>query len=110
MSRYNSVPNQITQQPWTVYILRCSDGSLYTGITTDIERRFVEHQQGSKQAKSLRGKTVESIVFTLEVSSRNEALKIEAYIKRLPKARKELLVAGDEAMEGMLFEGMTSEA
>ena len=79
-------------------MLRCNDGSLYTGITTDVQRRFIEHQSGSKQAKSLRGKSIVDIAFTLGVESKSEALRIEAYIKRLPKYKKELLISGDEVL------------
>jgi putative endonuclease len=76
-----------------VYILECGDKSLYTGITTDLERRFAEHQKGeashythSKQAKQM--------VYTEKHPDRSSALKREAEIKRWPRAKKLHLIAG----------------
>ncbi|MEX0323784.1 MAG: GIY-YIG nuclease family protein [Puniceicoccaceae bacterium] len=78
---------------WSVYIIRCADGSLYTGITTDVERRFEEHQsQGSKSAKYLRGRVPLKLVYSRVVGTRSEAAKEERRIKRLSKAEKEALV------------------
>jgi putative endonuclease len=66
---------------------------LYTGITTDVQRRFAEHQaQGNKTAKYLRGKNPLSLVFSLQIGNRSAASKIEHQIKQLPKSQKELLI------------------
>ncbi len=78
---------------WSLYILRCQDGSLYTGISTDIARRLEEHQQGStKGAKSLRGKGPLRLVFSEVMSNRSAALKVEYKVKQLSKSEKEALV------------------
>jgi len=76
---------------WFLYMVRCKGGHLYTGITTDVERRFAEHQSG-KGAKYLRGKVPLELVFQQQIGSRSEALKIEALIKKWPKADKEKII------------------
>jgi len=76
---------------WSIYMVRCRDGSLYTGIATDIERRFAEHQAGTG-AKYLRGRAPLKLVFKKRIGSRSLALKIERMIKRLPKDKKERVV------------------
>jgi putative endonuclease len=78
---------------WNLYILRCVDGTLYTGVATDVARRLAEHQaQGSKAAKYVRGRTPLELVYTREVGTRSEALKEEWRIKRLSRAQKEALL------------------
>ncbi len=76
---------------WFIYLIRCKGGALYTGITTDVNRRFVEHQSG-KGAKYLRGKAPLTLVFQQQIGSRSAALKAEASIKKLSKADKETIV------------------
>ena len=78
---------------WSVYVVRCSDGALYTGIATDVRRRIAEHgKRDGKGAKYLRGKGPLRLVFEQAVESKGLALKIESQIKKLPKARKEELI------------------
>lgn len=80
---------------WYVYMIRCFDNTLYTGITTDVSRRLNEHNaQGSKTAKYLRGKIPLRIVFQQKVKNKSAALKIEHKIKTLSKHEKELIAAG----------------
>lgn len=80
---------------WFLYVIRCKLGKLYTGITTDVDRRFAEHAgNGKKGAKSLRGKSPLILVMKKKVGSKGKALKLEAKIKKLPKIEKELLVEG----------------
>lgn len=76
---------------WYVYVLRCANGSLYTGIATNIRRRISEHQHG-KGAKYLRGKGPLRLVFKKAVGDKGLALRVESRIKKLPKLRKESLV------------------
>ena len=76
---------------WYVYMVRCRDGKLYTGIATDIERRIAEHRAG-KGAKYLRGRAPLKLVFRSRIGSRSLALKIEQAIKKLPKSRKETII------------------
>ena len=77
---------------WTVYIARCRDGSLYTGITTDPERRLEEHNSGCGAAYT-RSKTPIVMVYTEPAGNRSGAQQRERVIKRLTRAEKEALVA-----------------
>lgn len=77
-------------KPWFVYILRCSDGTLYTGATNDPARREKEHNK-SVGAKYTRGRNPSKIIFARECESRSAALKEESRIKRLTRKEKLLL-------------------
>ncbi len=77
---------------WFVYILKCSDQSLYTGITTDIERRVNEHNNSSKGAKYTRGRRPVELVHSEGFKSRSEALKREYQIKLLSAEQKLALI------------------
>lgn len=81
---------------WSIYIIRCGDGTLYTGVATDVARRLEEHSlQGPKAAKYLRGRLPLKIVYMRAVGTRSEAQKEEWRIKQLSRAQKEaLLVKG----------------
>jgi putative endonuclease len=76
--------------PWTVYLARCRDGTLYTGITTDPERRLAEHNSGAGAAYT-RSRLPIALVYQEEVVSRSCALRREYAIKRLTRAEKEAL-------------------
>jgi Predicted endonuclease containing a URI domain len=76
---------------WYVYIVRCSDGSLYTGITTDIDRRISEHNSG-KGARYTQWKSPVVLAYHENSANRSEALKREAEIKSWPRSRKLLLI------------------
>jgi len=78
---------------WTVYILRCADKSLYTGITNNISRRYSEHKSG-KGSKYVRSKKAVRIVHVENFRSRSKALKREAGIKRLTHREKLMLIRG----------------
>jgi len=78
--------------PYFVYLLECEDGSLYTGITTDVTRRFAEHQKGIG-SNFTRAKGAKRIVYTEEYPSRSTALTREAEIKKWPREKKLVLVA-----------------
>lgn len=78
---------------WYLYILRCRDGSLYTGITTDVERRFEAHQSG-KGAKYTRGRGPLELVYREECGDHSTALKRELEIKALPREKKQILIDG----------------
>jgi putative endonuclease len=77
---------------WYLYIIRCRDGSLYTGIATDVPRRLAMHRAG-KGAKYLRGRGPLSLVYQTGIGSRALALMTEGRVKALPKTKKEQLVA-----------------
>lgn len=77
---------------WQVYIVLCSDGSLYTGITTDIERRLGQHRKGTG-AKYFRGRSVSRLVFLEKGHDRSSASRREAEIKRFRPDDKRRLIA-----------------
>ena len=78
---------------WTVYILRCADGTLYTGITNDLSRRIAEHESG-QGAKYTKGRAPFQLVFEEVFQSRGLASKRENKIKALDRKTKLLLVSG----------------
>ena len=78
---------------WHLYLVRCRDGSLYTGITTNVARRFAEHQGNrGAGAKYLRGREPLVLVFQKKLGNRSLALGVESKVKKLSKARKEELI------------------
>jgi putative endonuclease len=74
---------------WFVYLLRCSDNSLYCGITTDLNRRIDEHNSSSKGAKYTRSRRPVILAYSASVENRSEASKLEAKIKKMTKKQKE---------------------
>jgi putative endonuclease len=78
-----------------VYVLRCVDGSLYTGWTIDLERRLRQHR-AARASKYTRSRLPVELVGTFEVRSRTEARRLEARIKALPRARKLRLLKGEK--------------
>ena len=76
---------------WYLYILRCKDDSLYTGITTDVEKRLEAHRAG-KGAKYTRGRGPLELVYKEECADHSDALKRELEIKRLPREEKLKLI------------------
>lgn len=86
---------------WYVYILRCRDGSLYTGVATDVERRIADHL-ANKGAKYLRGRGPLELVFKKQVGQKGRALRAERNVKRLPKHKKEALIKTGAGIEALL--------
>ena len=82
---------------WYLYLVRCRGGSLYTGIATNVKRRFAEHQApGGTGSKYLRGKGPLELVFQQEIGSKSLALRLENKIRHLSKTKKEELVRDGE--------------
>jgi predicted GIY-YIG superfamily endonuclease len=75
---------------WKLYILRCGDGSLYTGITTDVQARLVAHRTG-KGAKYTRGRGPLELIYSEDCGTHSDALKREIAIKAMTKEDKERL-------------------
>ena len=75
-----------------LYILHCSDDTLYTGITTDIQRRLEEHNSSAKGAKYTRSRRPVALVYTEKFEDRSSASKREYIIKRLSRAKKLALI------------------
>jgi putative endonuclease len=76
------------EQLWYVYIIKASDNSLYTGVTTDVERRFTEHFSTAKGARFFRGRTPVKVVYTETHPDRGSAQSRESAIKRLNRDKK----------------------
>jgi len=84
---------------WSIYIIRCGDRSLYTGISNNVPKRFAVHQSGGSQAaKYTRSRHPLQLVFTAEIGNRSQASRAEYYLKQLPKRTKERLVAGTTSL------------
>lgn len=84
---------------WQVYLIRMSNNALYCGISTDVNRRFRQHCNGTG-AKALKGKGPLTLEWHQSIgASRSEALKVEYRIKQLSKAKKEQLISGKIVME-----------
>lgn len=79
------------EQTWKLYILRCRDGSLYTGITIDVEKRLAAHRSG-KGAKYTRGRGPLELVYLEECGIHSDALRRELQIKRLSRTEKEEMI------------------
>ncbi len=98
----NKSPTSGTIHPmtWHLYLLECADGSLYTGITTDVAKRYRQHAAGTG-ARYTRSHPPLRLIASVPVGTRSQALKAEAAIKRLPKGKK------IEALQAMAFPSPT---
>lgn len=85
---------RMTQASWYLYMLRCDDGSVYTGITTDVERRFEEHRSGRRGARYLRARRPTELLYATVVGDRSAASVAEYAVKSLEKSQKEAVAAG----------------
>jgi len=89
---------------WHVYLIRCGDGTLYTGVATDVSRRLEQHRRGEgKGAKYLRGRGPLQLVLERTVGPRGVALSVESRIKRLRRSRKEELILRNEQIDELIF-------
>jgi putative endonuclease len=75
------------ESTWYLYILRCGDGTLYTGITTDVEKRLEQHRSG-KGAKYTRGRAPLELIYREECGTHSQALKREYAVKSLSREQK----------------------
>jgi len=82
-----------TNTPWYVYVIRCSDNSLYTGITTDINRRVNEHNTSNKGAKYTKTRRPVELKYYEEFTDRSTASKREYAIKKLTRKQKLNLIS-----------------
>ena len=78
---------------WSLYIIEASDASFYTGITTDVERRFDEHRLGQKGAKYFNGRSPVEVVYREDGHDRSSASRREAEIKKMSRSEKQSLIA-----------------
>jgi putative endonuclease len=88
---------------WHLYLIRCRDGSFYTGIATDVVRRLAEHQgEGNTGAKYVRGRRPLTLVLQKKLGSKGLALRVERRVKKLSKAQKEKLIGANEYIEEII--------
>jgi predicted GIY-YIG superfamily endonuclease len=93
----------MSKPDWYVYLVRCGDGTLYTGVATDVDRRLEEHRRGvGKGAKYLRGRGPLVVVLRHKVGPRGLALSIESRIKKLSRARKQELIGDKASLEALV--------
>jgi putative endonuclease len=78
---------------YVVYILRCNDGTFYTGVTTDVVRRLKEHNESDKGAKYTKARRPVMLAYSESCSSRSEAQKREYVLRKLPRIKKIQLIA-----------------
>ncbi|MEL7450247.1 MAG: GIY-YIG nuclease family protein [Pseudomonadota bacterium] len=91
---------------WYLYLVRCADRSLYTGVATDVERRFAEHQSGGgRGSRYLRGRGPLKLELVRPIGDRGMALRLEYRIKQLSRAKKERLLQDD----GGLIQALLAE-
>lgn len=84
---------------WHLYLIRTARGDLYAGITTDVARRFAEHQAGgSRGARFLRGKGPLVLEYQVAVGDRRRALRLEWRVKQWPREYKESLIRGERGL------------
>ena len=82
----------VRRSRWFVYVVRCADGTLYTGTTTDVSRRVAQHNAGTA-SRYTRSRLPVVLVYHKRVADQSSALKREAAIKKLSRQDKEALVA-----------------
>ncbi len=87
---------------YSVYIVRCADGTLYTGISTDVARRLLEHECGKRGAKYLRGRSPLKLEYAEVIGDRSSASRAEFLVKQLDREAKEGLIAGQRSLADLL--------
>jgi putative endonuclease len=86
---------------WFLYLIECADGSVYTGIATDVEARFAKHANGTG-ARYTRAKKPVALLAAFEVADRASASRAEYWVKRLAPAQKRALAAGERSLASVL--------
>lgn len=95
-------------QNWFVYIIEASDDSLYTGITTDMQRRWCQHRDG-KGAKYFRGRSPSKLAYLEACADRSGASQREAAIKQLTRKQKQMLIqSATNAVDNVVEEGVVN--
>ena len=94
---------------FSLYIVRCADGTLYTGIATDVDRRLSEHESGIRGARFLRGKGPLQIVFSEVVGDRSLASRLEYRVKKLDRSKKLELIDGRSRLDDLRCDQVLEE-
>ena len=90
---HGPIPSWLTMN-WSVYIIEANDNSFYTGITTDVDRRFEEHSGTTCGAKYFNGRTPLKVIYQEDGHTRSSASKREVEIKKLSRLQKQDLITG----------------
>jgi putative endonuclease len=90
---------EATAAGYFLYLLRCSDDTLYTGIARDVDARVAEHRQGRRGAKYLAGRGPVTVVFACPAGDRSRAQALEYRVKKLPRGRKLALISGELSLD-----------
>jgi putative endonuclease len=90
--------------PWFLYLIECSDGSLYTGIATDVDTRFEKHLNGTG-ARYTRSRKPVRVLASFELEGRSQASRAEYWVKRLSATEKWALISGDRTLESVIPAG-----
>lgn len=93
VNRRTTTKNRTPKSGWLVYLLRCRDGSLYTGITNNLTKRLAAHAAG-KASRYTRSRLPVTLAYTEPQPTQSRALKREAAIKKLSRLQKDRLIAG----------------
>ncbi len=86
---------------WFLYLIECDDGSVYTGIATDVDARFDKHRNGTG-ARYTRSRKPLRVLASFELADRSSASRAEYWVKRLPAAGKRALAAGARTLESVM--------
>ena len=92
----------MAQAEYSLYIVRCNGGTLYTGIATDVSRRMDEHRSGRRGARYLRGRGPIELVFAEVAGDRARASQLEYRVKKLPRSEKLALIDGRRDLADLL--------
>jgi putative endonuclease len=87
---------------WSLYLLLCADGTVYTGIATDVRRRIAEHESGVKGAKYLRGRGPLSLLYARQIGNRSLATRLERHVKNLSSAEKASAILLPQRIDALL--------
>ena len=79
---------EVGDRPWFLYVVHCSDGTLYTGVTTDVSRRVREHNTGSRGAKYTKTRRPVRLVYRIDFETRSAAQRAEYKFKKLTRKQK----------------------
>jgi len=99
----------VTGVIFSLYIVRCSDNSLYTGIASDVSRRIAEHESSNRGAKYLRGKGPLTLEFSRAVGDRGQATALEYRVKQLSREQKEAIIDGRHSLDDLLEASNTDQ-
>jgi len=99
----------VADTEFSLYIVRCADGTLYTGIATDVDRRLSEHESGIRGARFLRGKGPLQIVFSEVVGDRSLASRLEYRVKKLDRSKKLELIDGRSRLDDLRCDQVLEE-